>query len=233
MQPLTACAAIHCYTLPYTATHTATHVATHTTPCSHTLRVLQYTTTRYQTGQRRPTGCLRHPATLQVIFRKRATNYRTLLRKMTCKDDSSYGSSPSCTVVCDVAVYGSTCSVWLHVAVCVAVCASTLRVCCSAACVLQRCDIPRESGSTCNRMLYVALRCSVMQCLAECCNVLQHVAMCCSMLQCVAVCCSALEHLVVRRGSPSLPPHCPSPPSWSPGMSLHYRVTKRRNVTRG
>ena len=31
-------------------------------------------------GWRRPRGCLK----LQVIFRKRATNYRALLRKMTC-----------------------------------------------------------------------------------------------------------------------------------------------------
>ena len=36
-------------------------------------------------------GCLK----LQVPFRKRATNYRVLLRKMTCKDTASYGFSPS------------------------------------------------------------------------------------------------------------------------------------------
>jgi len=33
---------------------------------------------------------------LQVFFRNRATNYRTLLRKMTSKDKVSYGSSPPC-----------------------------------------------------------------------------------------------------------------------------------------
>jgi len=33
---------------------------------------------------------------LQVIFRKRATIYRALWRKMTCKDKASYGSSPPC-----------------------------------------------------------------------------------------------------------------------------------------
>jgi len=44
------------------------------------------------TGWRRPIGCLK----LQVIFRKRATNYRALLRKMTYKDKASYGSSPPC-----------------------------------------------------------------------------------------------------------------------------------------
>jgi len=34
---------------------------------------------------------------LQVIFRKTATNYRALLRKMTCEDKASYGSTPPCT----------------------------------------------------------------------------------------------------------------------------------------
>ena len=38
-------------------------------------------------------GCLK----LQVIFRKRACNYRALLRKMTYEDKASYGSSPPCT----------------------------------------------------------------------------------------------------------------------------------------
>jgi len=44
------------------------------------------------TGWRRPRGCLK----LQFIFRKRATNYRALMRKMTYKDKASYGSSPPC-----------------------------------------------------------------------------------------------------------------------------------------
>ena len=39
------------------------------------------------TGWRRPIGCLK----LQVMFRKRATNYRALLQKMTFKDKASYG----------------------------------------------------------------------------------------------------------------------------------------------
>jgi len=33
---------------------------------------------------------------LQIIFRKRGTNDRALLPKMTCKDKASYGSSPPC-----------------------------------------------------------------------------------------------------------------------------------------
>jgi len=46
-------------------------------------------------GWRGPIGCLK----LQVIFRKRATNYRALLRKITSKDKASYGSAPPCTYV--------------------------------------------------------------------------------------------------------------------------------------
>jgi len=45
------------------------------------------------TGRRIPIGCLK----LQIIVRKRATNYRAPLQKMTYKDKASYGSSPPCT----------------------------------------------------------------------------------------------------------------------------------------
>jgi len=45
------------------------------------------------TGWCKLMGCLE----LHVIFRKRATNYSALLRKMTYKDKASYGSSPPCT----------------------------------------------------------------------------------------------------------------------------------------
>jgi len=45
------------------------------------------------TGWRRPIGCLK----LQVIFRKRATDYRALLRKITYEDKASYDSTPLCT----------------------------------------------------------------------------------------------------------------------------------------
>jgi len=36
---------------------------------------------------------------LQIIFHKRATKYRSLLRKMTYKDKGSYESSPPCTYI--------------------------------------------------------------------------------------------------------------------------------------
>ena len=43
-------------------------------------------------GWRRPIRCLK----LQVIFRKRATNYRALLRKITYEDKAPYVSAPPC-----------------------------------------------------------------------------------------------------------------------------------------
>jgi len=44
------------------------------------------------TGWQRPIGCLK----LQAIFRKRANNYRALLRKMTNIDKASYDSTAPC-----------------------------------------------------------------------------------------------------------------------------------------
>ena len=44
------------------------------------------------TGWRRSIGCL----ISWITFRKLATNYRALLRKMTYKDKGSYESSPPC-----------------------------------------------------------------------------------------------------------------------------------------
>jgi len=57
------------------------------------------------TGWRRLIGSPK----LQIIFHKRATKYRSLLRKMTYKDKRSYESSPTCTVEGHVQVcYGSS-----------------------------------------------------------------------------------------------------------------------------
>jgi len=44
------------------------------------------------TGRQRCIGCLK----LQISFRKKATNYRALLQKMTYKDQASCGSLPPC-----------------------------------------------------------------------------------------------------------------------------------------
>ena len=64
------------------------------------------------TGWRRPIGCLK----LQVIFCKRATNYRALLRKMTYKDKPSYASSPPCSVFLRTQMCGTSAA---HLVVCV------------------------------------------------------------------------------------------------------------------
>ena len=47
----------------------------------------------FSKGWQRLIRCLK----LQVIFRKRATRYRALLRKMTYEDEASYDFTPPCT----------------------------------------------------------------------------------------------------------------------------------------
>jgi len=62
-------------------------------PCTVMLTLLSLQ--NHLTGRRRPIGCLK----LQVIFRKRATNHRALLRKMTYTDKASYFSTPPFTIL--------------------------------------------------------------------------------------------------------------------------------------
>jgi len=67
------------------------------------------------TGWRRLIECLK----LQVIFRKRATNRRVLLRKMTYEDKASYDSMPPCTActACNTLQHTAThCNTWQHTA---------------------------------------------------------------------------------------------------------------------
>jgi len=52
------------------------------------------------TGWWRHIGCLK----LQIIFRKRATNHRALLRKLTCEDKASYDSTPPCIIIVDCVI---------------------------------------------------------------------------------------------------------------------------------
>ena len=72
----------------HTHTHTQTHEHQASTAHTHLLAVQRIC----HTGWQRHVGCLK----LQVIFRKRATKYRALLRKMTCRDMASYDSTPPC-----------------------------------------------------------------------------------------------------------------------------------------
>jgi len=61
---------------------------------SHITSAMWDTTPSFSTGWQRPIGCLKS----QVIFCKRATNYRALLLKMTYEDKASYDSTPACNV---------------------------------------------------------------------------------------------------------------------------------------
>jgi len=97
----------HAYAHAYTDRDTDTQTHRHTDTCiwsarltlQHTCSTLHGTTCRVEfdasTGWRRPIGCLQ----LQVIFRKRATNYKALLRKMTYEDKAPYDFTPPCTPV--------------------------------------------------------------------------------------------------------------------------------------
>ena len=66
----------------------------HVTRIRYTTRVI-LSHVSWRTGWRRLIGSPK----LQIIFHKRATKYRALLRKMTCKDKGSYESSPPCTML--------------------------------------------------------------------------------------------------------------------------------------
>jgi len=71
----------------------------------------------WSTGWQRCIECLK----LQVIYRKRATNYRALLRKMTCEDKASYDFTPLCMthsrVWCDSLICGAHIDSGAHICV--------------------------------------------------------------------------------------------------------------------
>jgi len=79
--------------------------ATHMNESCHTHeRVLSHRP-RASTGWQRLTVCLK----LQVIFHKRATNYKALLRKMTYKDKAYYDSTPPCNNDGNLVIHVSIC----------------------------------------------------------------------------------------------------------------------------
>jgi len=92
-------------------------------------------------GWQRPIWCLK----LQVIFRKRATDYRAHLQKMTSKDKASYVSTPPCTPP----------AILLHHRL-----FHTFPLC------------PAWGIAHCIELLCVAVWCRVLQCVAVCCSVL-------------------------------------------------------------
>jgi len=91
---------IHCSTPQHTVTHhgvllcVSVVLSFHNTTLCKTLHhtAPHCTTLHHTTGWRRLIGSPK----LQIVFHKRATNYRSLLWKMTYKDKGSYESSPPC-----------------------------------------------------------------------------------------------------------------------------------------
>ena len=94
--------ATHCNTLQHTATHSIPsgcvvhsdfkYTATHCNTLQHTATHCNTLHTIDDTGWSRLVGCPK----LQVIFRKRATNYKALLRKIACEDKGFYDATTLC-----------------------------------------------------------------------------------------------------------------------------------------
>ena len=157
----------HCNTLCLTATrcnalqHTATHSARWQQCC---------------TGWRRLIGSPK----LQIIFHKRATKYRALLRKMSYKDKGSYESSPPCTAIHNgkYAIHATHCNTLQHT---VSHCNALQHTATHSARWQQYCTAIRNGKYAmavyykCAWRIMMAVCCSVLQC---CCNV----AVCCSVL---------------------------------------------------
>ena len=135
------------------------------------------------TGWRRLIGSPK----LQIIFHKRATKYRSLLRKMTYKDKGSYESSPPCTHTWYFDV-SRTCS-----RMCLCHCLVHTWIMLVCGCVIHIHDSSTRSV-TWMKWCHMRIIChELLVCVAVCCSVLQCVAVCCSVLQCVAVCRSVLH----------------------------------------
>ena len=79
------------------------------------------------TGWRRLIGSLK----LRIIFHKRATRYRSLLRKMTYKDKGAYESSPPCTCADGRVTY----ILAFHVRTCICTHAHTIFLSLSLSCI--------------------------------------------------------------------------------------------------
>ena len=79
------------------------------------------------TGWRRLIGSLK----LRIIFHKRATRYRSLLREMTYKDKGAYESSPPCTCADGRVTY----ILAFHVRTCICTHAHTIFLSLSLSCI--------------------------------------------------------------------------------------------------
>jgi len=150
-------------------------------------------------------GCLK----LQVSFRKRATNFRALLRKETCKDKATYDSLPPCmNLPCHAndwgrshawmrhvtrkpsafyyafyyAFYSVTSHVWIRYVYLLRECACACMCMCMCVCVYM-CVCVRVCAWVC-ACVCVRARVCVYVCVCAC----MHVCVCACVCVCVCVC---------------------------------------------
>ena len=161
------------------------------------------------TGWRRLIECLK----LQVVFRKKATNHRALLHKMTHQDKASYDSTPPCIRICGIGSWITkipsrtnpkewvTFVIWMSHGISHRASDGTwlgLRCHMTASDVTwgKRMNVSHiwcrsRAANVCTKMgttLYPNATwewvcCSVLQCVAVCCTVLQWDSVSCSVLQ--------------------------------------------------
>ena len=140
----------------------------------------------YGTGWRRCIGCLKTDKS-QVYFRKRATNSRVLLRKMICKDGTSYDYAPPCT-------RGSTYKCFCRALLQTALYHITLRHTATHYNMLQ------HTATPCNTLQHTATHCITLHHTVSHCNTPQITAPHCNILQHTATRCNSNMGLVKHRG---------------------------------
>jgi len=155
---------------------------------------------------------------LQVIFHKRNTNYRALLRRMTYTLKASYDSTPSCTkdpsfnqTACNTLQRTAPqCNALQHLATQIdsfvhlaydGLISQTERHRSMLQYVAVLCSMVQPSTVWCSMVQYGAVWCCVVQCGAAWCSVLCSVVQCgaawCSVVQCGAAWCNVVQCGVV------------------------------------
>jgi len=160
------------------------------------------------TGWQRLIGCLK----LQVIFCKRATNCRALLRKMTCKNKPSYASSPPCTThtneLCRTYEQVVSLHIWwvtyewamLHIRTSYEWCCSHERIMSHSAAFCNTLHDTEHLAAHCSTLQHTAAHYNTLQHTATHCYTLQHTH--CNTLQHTVTHCSTLQHTAAHCNTP-------------------------------
>ena len=167
------------------------------------------------TRWRRLTGCLK----LQVIFRKRAINYRALLQEMTYKDKASYGFSPPCiayNIYVSVYVYiYASCHTYVSMVISLSISSRApdrMWKCTATHCNALPHTTLQHSATHSHILQRTATRCNTpaqpTARSAESVNALQHTATHCNTLQHSATLCNTLQHTATHCKIPAQPTAC-------------------------